>query len=120
MGPICHPASAEEWLQWLDGCQAAQCRTYLCTAFGLAPYEADVQINTARLRVFLYWDTTQVPLAYFRTTLTHELWKHLRALAHERQGLEAYASQQQCHARTAAGPPWPLVFSHALSDLWSS
>ena len=51
------------------------------------PYEADVQINTARLRVFLYWDTTQAPLAYFRTTLTHELWKHLRALAHERQGL---------------------------------
>ena len=98
----CTQASAEAWLEWFEACKAIPCRTYLCTTYGLNAIDAEALINTARLQVFLHWDSLENPLAYFWHTLKHAAGKQGQHHARERQRLAAYAQQRQVHDDLAA------------------
>jgi DNA-directed RNA polymerase specialized sigma24 family protein len=93
------PSAVEAWLQWFETHKYTQCRAYLCATYGLEASDADALINTARMQVFLHWETIQNPLAYFWTILRREVQKHLRGLTRERLRQEAYVLQRRAQDR---------------------
>jgi FixJ family two-component response regulator len=66
-------------------------------------------MNTAALQVVAHWATLQTPLAYFWTTLRRAVQQHRGAVARDQQRRAAYARQQHCHARLAAGTARQVV-----------
>lgn len=104
MLPACTAASVETWLDWFEACKAAQCRTYLCTTYGLNTADAEAVINTARLQVFFHWDHIHNPLAYFWHTLKHAAGKERQHQVQERQRLVTYARQRRTHDDLTAHP----------------
>jgi DNA-directed RNA polymerase specialized sigma24 family protein len=96
---ILAPASAtvDTWLQWFDTYKQASCRAFLCTRYHLNSLDAEALINTARLQVFLHWDTIENPLAYFWQTLKNAVREQGRRRTHERQRLSAYARQRRAY-----------------------
>jgi DNA-directed RNA polymerase specialized sigma24 family protein len=105
MAPTPAAATVDNWLQWFDTYKQASCRAFLCTRYHLNALDAEALMNTARLQVFLHWDTVKNPLTYFWQTLKHAVGKQGRRRARERRRLAAYARQCRDHgdltARTA-------------------
>jgi hypothetical protein len=96
-------AAVETWLRWFQTSRYGRCRAYLCATYGLEPADAEALMNTAALQVVAHWATLQTPLAYFWTTLRRAVQQHRGAVARDQQRRAAYARQQHCHARLAAG-----------------
>jgi hypothetical protein len=102
MTPVRDTSAVEEWLQWFEENKYAQCHAYICATYRLEAPDADALLNTARMQVFLHWETLQTPLAYFWTTLRREVRKHMCGLQRERIHQEAYSRQWWVQARIEA------------------
>jgi len=100
--PVLASATVEAWLEWFATHKQASCRAFLCTRYHLNTLDAEALMNTARLQVFLDWDTVKNPLAYFWQTLKHAVSKQRQRYTYERRQLVAYAQQHQIHVRHAA------------------
>src|SRR5439155_6371588 len=75
MSPAPASTTVDAWLAWFATHKQAACRAFLCARYHLDALDAEALMNTARLQVFLHWETVEHPLAYFWQTLTHAVGK---------------------------------------------
>jgi hypothetical protein len=102
MLPAENTTAVEAWLAWFEAAKAAQCRAYLCTRDGLDAADAETLLNTARLQVFLHWDTITHPLAYLWRTLRHAVGQQRQRRTYEQRRWAAYTRQHRVHTHGAA------------------
>lgn len=104
MIPAQPSVSVEAWLQWFEQYHSRQCRTFLCTRYGLDALDADTLMNTTRLRMYIYWrHMLHNPLGYFWRTLRREVGTYLAGRQANQRRQEAYVRQWQVNTRIQAG-----------------